>query len=157
MKQITALLSFLLLAILFISGCNTRSADEDVFIFKGSYVGDNSAVGNIVNHLRFAGHFKEFELKTKEEPYGIVLNYDEAETEQHNKETAIYNATFLFALIQNADWIICNFDGEEYKITKEDLQSWYGEDFSAFESEDELKTFIQKHLDDKDKLNQIFV
>ena len=156
MKQILKLSSFLLVAILIVSGCNTENGEEDIFKFKDSYVGDNSAIGNIVNQLQGAEHFKGFELKTKEKPYGIILNYDWLESEQNYKKTAIYNATFLFALVQNVDWITFNFGNQEYKMTKENLQTWYGEDFRGVESEDGLKTFTQKHLKDEDKVNQLF-
>ncbi|WP_430735722.1 DUF4825 domain-containing protein [Metabacillus halosaccharovorans] len=49
-----------------------------------------------------------FELKTKEEPYGINIIYN-LEIEQDYEETVIYNGTFLLSLIQNADWINFNF------------------------------------------------
>ena len=61
------------------------------------------------------------------------MNYDWSESEQNYKKTAIYNATFLFALVQNVDWITFNFGNQEYKITKENLQNWYGEDFSGLQ------------------------
>jgi len=145
-----------LLVILIISGCNTKNGEDGIFKYKDSYVGDASAVGNIASQLRGAGYYKGFELKTAEKPYGIILNYDWSDSKQNYKKTAIYNATFLFALIKNADWITFNFDNQEYKITKENLQNWYGEDFSELQSEDELKTLVQKYLDDEDKVNQLF-
>nr|WP_256376322.1 DUF4825 domain-containing protein [Solibacillus sp. R5-41] len=95
-------------------------------------------------------------MQTREKPYGIILNYDWLESEQNYKKTAIYNSTYLFALVQNVDWITFIFGNQQYKITKEDLQNWYGEDFSGLQSEDELKTFIQKQLDDADKVNLLF-
>ncbi len=156
MKQIFKFLSLSLLVIIIVSGCNTNNGKEDIFKFKDSFVGDNSAVGNIVSQLQGAENFKEFELKTKEKPYGIILNYDWSDSEQNYKRTAIYNATFLFALVQNADWITFNFDNREYKITKENLQNWYGENFSELKSEDELKTLAQRFLEDGDKVNQLF-
>ena len=106
--------------------------------------------------MESAEHFKGFELKTGEEPYGIILNYNGEDPEKNYKKIVVYNATFLFALIQNADWVTFNFANEEYTITKEKLQNWYGEDFTGMQSEDEVKTFIQKHLDDGDKVNQLF-
>ncbi|MGE7835365.1 DUF4825 domain-containing protein [Viridibacillus arvi] len=167
MKQILKLSSFLLLAALIVSGCNSKSGSEepleikfgyvgDLFKFKDTYVGNSSAVGNIVSQLESAEQFKGFELKTDEEPYGIILNYSVEESEQDYKGIVIYNATFLFTLIQNADWITFNFANEEYAITKEKLQNWYGEDFTGMQSEDEVKTFIQKHLDDENKVKQLF-
>lgn len=156
MKQILKFLSLSLLVILIASGCNTNTEKEDIFKFKDSFVGDNSAVGNIVNQLQGAEHFKGVELETKEKPYGIILNYDWSESEQNYKKTAIFNATFLFTLVQNAEWITFNFDNQEYKITKENLQNWYEEDFSELKNEDDMKAFIQKHLENEDKVNQLF-
>ncbi|MGE7926044.1 DUF4825 domain-containing protein [Viridibacillus arvi] len=160
MKQMLKFLSLSLLVILIVSGCNTNNGKEDgkedIFKFKDSLVGDNSAVGNIVNQLQGAEHLKGFELETKERPYGIILNYDWSESEQNYKKTAIFNATFLFTLVQNADWITFNFDNQEYKITKENLQNWYGEDFSELKNEYDLKALTQKHLENEDKVNQLF-
>ena len=156
MKQMLKFLSLSLLVILIVSGCNTTNEKEDIFKFKDSFVGDNIAVGNIVNQLQGAEHFKWFELETKEKPYGIILNYDWSESEQNYKKTAVFNATFLFTLVQNAEWITFNFDNQEYKITKENLQNWYGEDFSELKNEDDLKALTQKHLENEDKVNQLF-
>lgn len=112
-----------MLAALFLYGCSTGDKKEDIFQFKDSFAGDNSAVGNIAHHLRGSEHLEGFELKTKEKPYGIILNYDLLESEQYYKETAIYNASFLFSLVQNAEWITFNFDNREYKITKKICKS----------------------------------
>ena len=68
----------------------------------------------------------------------------------------IYNATFLFALIKNADWITFNFDDQEYNITRENLQNWYGKDLSDLKNEDKTKKLAQKYLEDESKINQLF-
>ena len=150
------LLSCSLLVISVASGCNTKTSEEDVFQYKNAYVGDNSAVINIVNHSMQSDNFRGLELITKETPYGIILNYDGSESEKNDKKTVIYNATYLFALIQNAEWITFNFKHQEYKITKDALIEWYGEDFSTFQSEEELKTLIHKRWDDEKRVNQLF-
>ena len=156
MKRVLKLLSCSLLVILVASGCNTKTTEEDVFQYKNAYVGDNSAVINIVNHSMQSEKFRGLELKTKETPYGIILNYDGSESEKNDKKTVIYNATYLFALIQNAEWITFNFDHQEYKITRKALIEWYGEDFSTLQSEKELKTLIQNNWDDEYRVNQLF-
>lgn len=156
MKRVLKLLSCSLLVILVASGCNTKTTEEDVFQYKNAYVGDNSAVINIVNHSMQSEKFRGLELKTKETPYGIILNYDGSESEKNDKKTVIYNATYLFALIQNAEWITFNFDHQEYKITRKALIEWYGEDFSKLQSEKELKTLIQNNWDDEYRVNQLF-
>lgn len=156
MKNIFRISALLLLAILIVSGCSTKNEKEDIFEFKDSYVGDNSAVGSIVNQLRSADHFKNLELKTTAEPHGIVLNYDWSDSEENYKKTVINNATFLFALVQNVDWITFNFDDQEYKITRENLQDWYDENLSDLKSESETEKLVQKHLEDENKINQLF-
>ena len=151
--------SLSLLILLFLNGCNSNDANEDLFEFKGSFVGDNNAVGSIVNQLPSGEYLHGFELKTKEEPYGIILNYEGIEAdeiEKKDKETAIYNATFLFALVQNAEWVTFHFDNREYKVTKEELQDWYGKELSDFTSEDELRKITQKSLEDESKVNEFF-
>ena len=156
MKKMLKLLSCSLLVVSVASGCNTKTTEADLFQYKNAYVGDNSAVINIVNRSMQSDNFRGLELKTKETPYGIILNYDGSESEKNDKRTMIYNATYLFALIQNAEWITFNFDHQEYKITKDALIEWYGEDFSTFQSKEELKTLIQKRWDDEYRVNQLF-
>ena len=151
--------SLSLLILLFLNGCNSKDANEDLFEFKGSFVGDNNAIGSIVNQLPSGEYLNGFELKTKEEPYGMILNYEDIEAEEiekKDKETALYNATFIFALVQNAEWVTFNFDNREYKVTKEELQDWYGKEWSDFTSEDELRKRTQEYLEDESKINEFF-
>lgn len=150
-------LCFSLLVLLLLSGCNSndRNINNDIFQFKDSFVGDNSAVGNIVNQLPGAEQLNGFELKTNEEPYGIILNYDWIESEQEYKDTVAYNVTFLFTLVQNVDWITLNSDIDKYTITKENLQEWYGKELSEVQNEDELRELIQEYLEEENKVNQL--
>lgn len=156
MREIINFIFFSLLIMFFLNGCNANNKDKDIFQFKDSFVGDNSAVGNIATQLRRGEHLEGFELKTKEKPYGIILNYDWLESEQNYKETAIFNATYLFALVQNADWITFNFDNQEFQITKENLQEWYGKELSEFNNEDELRKLTEEYLKDENKVEQLF-
>lgn len=158
MKKMFKLLPYSLSLILILSGCNTKidTNEEDLFKYKNAYIGDNSAVLHIVDQTMDSEKFKGLELKTKEKPYGIILNYDGVGSERTYKRTVIYNATYLFALIQNAEWITFNFNDQEYKIEKQELRDWYGEDFSKLQSEKEIETLIQKNWDDEDRVNQLF-
>lgn len=162
MRQIIKFLLFSLLATSFLSGCNSNNtnANEDIFQLKDSFVGDNNAVVNIANQLPGTEHLNDFELKTNEEPYGIIINYDWIESELNGKETSINNASYLFSLIQNVDWITFNFemvDGmKEYKITRENLQGWYGIELNEIDNEDKLKELIQESLENEEKVDQLF-
>lgn len=159
--KIMSRLFALSMLLIFLSGCtlNSDAVDVDVFQYKNSYVGDNSAVGNTLMHLHGAEHYNGFQLHTTEEPYGITANYDWSESELNQKETAVNNASYLFALIQNADWVTFHFDAvegaEEYTITREDLQSEYDVELQAIETEDELKEHIKELLEDDAKVNEL--
>lgn len=158
MTKTIRLFFFSLLVLLFLNGCNSNSASKDIFEFQGSYIGDNSYLGSIVKQLPSGAYFKDFELKTNEEPYGMILNYQGIEAEEIDKkykETAIYNATFIFTLVQNAEWIRFNFEHQAYQLTKEALQDWYGKELSDYSSADELKKLTEEFLENDTKVNEL--
>jgi hypothetical protein len=143
-----------------LSGCNQDANSKiDLFQYKNSYVGDNSAVGNIINQLAHNKDLNQISLDTKEQPYGIILEYKEIDAEnldQEMKEVVISNATYLFTLINNVEWIIFKFPDQEFTVTKEELQGWYNTNLDEFENEEDLETLIQEHLKSEDAVNQFF-
>ncbi|WP_428912546.1 DUF4825 domain-containing protein [Niallia sp. Krafla_26] len=155
-------LSFIILILL--NGCipSEVNEDEDIFKFKDSYVGDSGAVGNITRRLPNPNgeHISGLELKTTEEPYGIILNYTNVEKsediETNYRENALYNATFILALVKNADWVKFNFVEQELIVSREELQNLYGKDLRQFNYEEELSNFIQEKLKDENKVNEFF-
>lgn len=152
-----------LTALLTLYGCTTTPPKEEtIFQYKDSYVGDSGAVGNITRPLAEpAGEIMSgLELKTTEEPYGIILNYspdDSTEnTEMDYEELALYNASIILALVKNAEWVQFNFVEEEVKVSRDELQNWFGKDIREFSEEEELRSFIQGQLEDIEKVNQFF-
>lgn len=115
---------------------------DDLLKYKGSYVGDNSAVGNIIDRLPANNYNEGFSLQTDKEPYGIIVNYkanenlgtDDYNNFWNNKKPSEFlekNAVVLLSLIQNADIIEFNVDnvGENsYKYNRKELEKKYGED-----------------------------
>lgn len=148
---------FSLSVLLLLNGCSSANTSKDLFELKGSYIGDNSAVVHIVHQLLHEEKFKKLELQTKEQPYGIHLAYEDISGgDNEHKKVAIYNATFIFALIQNADWITFQFDDTEYTLTKKELESWYTQQLSDFSSEQSLKELATDYLNDEEKVNKLF-
>ena len=157
MKNSTKYFLTSLILILFLTGCSstTDQPSEDLFQYKGSFIGDNSAVLHIIEQLRYAEQFEEVSLETKTEPYGMTIQYknmDAAMRETEYKETAIYNASYLFTLIRNAEWVDFDFGNYTYKISKSELQDWYGKELTDFTNEEELDIFIQEKLQDESKV-----
>ena len=83
---------------------------QQLFEYRTAYVGDNSAVGNIVSLLEFPTNVKynHFELQTSAEPYGVVVSLHvtpevkAAYITQEPSNINIFrdNACILFALIE---------------------------------------------------------
>lgn len=142
-----------------VAGCSPAgSGQTDIFQYKDSYVGDNGAVGNIVDRLPGSADFQGMELKTAEEPYGIILRYapDEELSEAEVKERVLYNASFLFALVKNADWVEVVYGEQPFEVTRESLQSWYGTDLRSFSAEEELAAYVRQRLSDPVRVEQFF-
>lgn len=171
-----------LLCLTFLIGCSPSKANEEasgiseLLKYKGSYVGDNSAVGNILAKLEGGQFVARFALQTKEEPYGIEVTYgarDDAQQKafqgfwanENLEKTFMKNATALFALIRNADYIKMTIESDEKKtltVKREDVESYYGEDLRSFaeneavwadkitkpaaDTTDKLRTFFKEHV-----------
>ena len=154
-------ISILLLS--FLAGCNsTNNKEGDIFQYNGTLVGDNSAVGGIITQLPFGDeYYKQFELQTKEEPYGITIKYNKEEknpvlNDVDMKELAICNSTYIFALVDNAAWVKYDFGNPTLTVTKEELEAWYGKELSIYKNEKDIRELLQEHLSDKNNITQFF-
>ena len=161
MKKTTKYFTFSLLLVLLLSACNsaTTNSDDGLFQYKESLIGNNSAVINIIGQLWHAEKFEEVALQTKSEPYGMTITYkdlDAAMADKEYKETVVYNASYLFALIDNAEWIVFDFDDRQYEITKSALEDWYNQELSDFTDEEELEALIQEKLNDENEMKKFF-
>ncbi|WP_338626600.1 DUF4825 domain-containing protein [Clostridium baratii] len=118
---------------------------EELKKYKDSYVGDNSAVINILANLPLNTYVSELSLKTDRKPYEITVNYKESLAlglddynnfwkDKNPNEVLEKNAALMFSLIKNTDVIEFNVDniGEKnYRYTRDELKEKYGEDFKV--------------------------
>lgn len=159
-KRITIRIISLLSLMMLLTSCSQSAESKtDLFQYKNSYVCDNSAVGNIVNELTYNNELNQISLETKKEPYGIILEYKDIDTnsiDKEMKETVITNSTFLFALIKNVDWITFKFPDKEFSVTREKIQEWYNNKLDGFENEQDLKKLIQEHLKSEETVSEFF-
>ncbi len=160
-RVFTAILCFVILAGCAPTGDNAeKSSIAELLKYKDSYVGDNSAVGNILHNLDGGQFVTQFALQTGKEPYGIEITYgpkddspknefNEYWTEETIQKTFFGTATSLFALIKNVDYIDMTIETGEKKaltITRADLETYYGEDIRTFaESEQAWKENITEN------------
>ena len=146
--KLSVLLAIMLIGILSIIGCSKTDKEQDevtlgenvekLLKYKDSYIGDNSAVGNISNYLLANDNLQGFELKTNEKPYEITLKYkgfEDSKTIISTNETItlpfsdviIKNSMVLFSLIKNVDTINLEIDdGSTITYKKAELVDAYG-------------------------------
>lgn len=79
----------------------TQASADDLSRYEHSFVGDNSAVVNIVRALPEGKNIETFELQTTTEPYGVKLNGND-EVDGGELEPI---ARQLFRLVDNCDWV----------------------------------------------------
>lgn len=132
-----------------------------VLMYKNSYVGDNSAVSNILNNLPANEYLNGIELKTQSEPYGIIANYkisnkkidlifeDKITKKLSQEDVLLYNAVIILALVQNANYIEYKFDnGEGIKYERSDLKQYqekYGKNLeSLVKDKNSLEKFLKQ-------------
>ncbi|UPM52883.1 DUF4825 domain-containing protein [Gottfriedia acidiceleris] len=155
MKKILGylILILLLISLTCCSFSNTHT-NKDIFHYKNSYVGNNSAVGSIIKRLPNHNEFTKMSLQTKKKPYSITIEYKNLPA--NTKNIIINNATYLFALIQNVESIVFDFADQKYTVTRQQLDEWYGKDLSSYTNEKELEKLIHSNLNNKNKIGQLF-
>lgn len=167
--KLRVLLVIILIGVFSIIGCSQDNKEqneitlgekvEKLLKYKGSNIGDNSAVGNISNYLLASDNIQGFELKTGEEPYEITLKYKGFEESQiiiSTNETItlpfsdvmIKNSMVLFSLIKNVDIINLELDdGSTITYKKSELVDAYGDKYGKkLEKIIENKTSLESFL-----------
>ena len=99
---------------------------EELWNARTKYIGDNSAVGNIISLLPVPGDIKydHFELHTSEQPYDIEIVYSASsevlaqyDTEEMIKSNPFHkNALILLALIDNANGVRAVLTDEKREV-----------------------------------------
>lgn len=96
---------------------------ETLWQYRTPYIGDNSAVGNMISTLDFPDGvvYDSFKLRTGQRPYAVEVNL-KTNTETRNYYTGALNeapfrinACILFSLIENADYITFILDDGVYE------------------------------------------
>jgi hypothetical protein len=155
MKKITAIIIIIvaLLSIFLIFSYNNTETNQEnqikhlVYNYQDTYVGDNSSVSGILNDIFLAENIKSFKLGTSDAPYSITVNYALEEGINNGKLTQYmeYNATTLFALVNNVEIITLNVNDtiqKTYAFKRETIQTNYDQELSSYITDE--KTWMDK-------------
>ncbi|KGR91324.1 hypothetical protein CD30_06790 [Ureibacillus massiliensis 4400831 = CIP 108448 = CCUG 49529] len=118
----------------------------NLFKLKGTYIGDNSALSEIVSTVVGEQGYEYIELQTKNEPYGLIVHTTPATIEQLQLKLALY----VFALVQNADYVQFEMNGQHEVIQKSDLEKEYQIDFKSIQDEETLNSIYAELTESND-------
>ncbi len=124
------------------SAMEKASYEESLWAGRTEYIGDNSAVGNLISLLPIPEglQYDHLKLHTKERPYGVEIIYKESSEASNsidvedNKLLSLLesNSVILLALIDNADQIMSRIINTEddflYVINREWADDLVGSD-----------------------------
>ena len=121
---------------------------EALFAKRTDYVGDNSAVGGLLDtmHCQEFGNY-DIALKTGKKPYRITVAYSSVDLsmEEYHKyeEPSLHDFTaVIFALIGNVDEVEWSIDGVEAVLyTRDQFDKEYGGSIGSYGSSED--TFIE--------------
>ncbi|MFL0248050.1 DUF4825 domain-containing protein [Candidatus Clostridium stratigraminis] len=170
-NQFKILVSLIIILSLSLIGCESNSSKtsnqavninsqvktSDLVKYKGSYVGDNSSVGNVIGKLPANMYGAGFSLETKKQPYGITIKYKAnqglGEDNYYNfwngkkvNEFLEKNAVVLLSLLQNADFVefhVDNIGVKTYKYDRKSLEQKYSCDLeNLFKDDSTIYKFL---------------
>ena len=159
--NVKKLIIFSMLVLFGLVGCGKSSNTSELrelLTYKNSYVGDNSAVSNIISRLPAHEYLDGFELQTSQEPYEITINYknfdkkmvkleDDSMLNASLTEILKGNAIIILSLIKNAEIVNFNVEGHDMIIfDRATLSNNYGNTLDSItEDESSLQDFIKTY------------
>ncbi|MGI5895019.1 MAG: M56 family metallopeptidase [Candidatus Merdivicinus sp.] len=112
---------------------------EWLFNLRTAYIGNNSAVGALLDALNFPQPRNGFSLQTNAQPYGLTVNFNEDASDLLPYEK---NAVLLFALIDNLDEITYQFASQAPVYTRDWAEKWIELSDVRVKSEEELFSLL---------------
>lgn len=137
----------LILLILILSACQTQAESvTSVLDYKGSYVGDNTAISAISRTVSSTDTIDHFKLQTKEEPYGVHIYYlteDRSYTMTTINQESHRQSLYLYYLIDNVDYLVLHFNDHIIRTER----TMYANDLKIFAKEAHLsEKFINNYI-----------
>ncbi|WP_353095950.1 M56 family metallopeptidase [Tissierella praeacuta] len=107
-----------------------------LYEMKGSKIGNNSAVGNILSYIEFPEELTAdgIQLFTKEEPYGLQVNFKGSAMKyisMSSNEAWKSQSLILFSLIDNLDYIKYAIDDGKESIVVSNIDREYADSITV--------------------------
>lgn len=127
-----------------------KSGMEHIIKYKNRYIGNNSNDGNLLSALPLSEYGFAFEIDS--ENMGLVIDYMTTDWYGNDnlyvEKSMIYNSIAIFSLIDNAEYVIYNFSGNSYKVTRQAVEENYPNYSNINQNHIDGKMF-QQYVEDK--------
>ncbi len=118
--------------------------------FKSRYMGDASNLANLNAALPLSGIERTLELFPESLTAEINFQGSAAAVEAGLFNRAlVYNTTANFALIENLEVLILNFEGDSYTISRSAVEGWYGVRLASLQNRDTWAEKVQRPLSNR--------
>lgn len=119
---------------------------EKVEKYTSAYMGDASNMSALLRGLPYNQFTNGIELNADQ--YTLSVNYDVRTLENLNdsRQTVIYNATALMALIGNLEQVNFHFKDATYEVTRDRVEQWFGTTLVDFKDAEVFRSKVQKEL-----------
>ena len=138
------------------------SAMEHLVQYQSKYVGDNSNTGQLIGALPLSEYGFVFEIDS--ENGGVIIDYHFTDwygnENLYTERAVVYNSVSAFVLIENLEYIIFNFSGSSYSVTREAIEKHYPNYEEVF-SENSIDTekfsqYVEEKMNDILFVSNIF-
>lgn len=134
-----------------------KSGIDNIIKYKSKYVGDNSNTVNLINSLPLSEYGETVKIDSNN--FGIIIYYNVADwyiDDFYLKKSLIYNSVSIFSLIDNLEYIVYNFSGMTYKITKNQIISYPNYELIN-ESKENFNNYLESKTNNQEFINDIFI
>ncbi|MBW9151729.1 DUF4825 domain-containing protein [Clostridium estertheticum] len=122
---------------------------NSVIKYRNKYMGNSSNITNLFHKLPLSNIKMSLELFPNKLTAEVKYNDTIANINENKVNKAlIYNSTVAFALIDNLQVINYNFTGSAYKVSRLDVEKWYGRELPGLLKKEEWKSKVQDKLED---------
>lgn len=130
---------------------------EEVVQYESPYMGNAGNNMNLVNHLPMSDVPRTFQQDPDE--FTFTINYEvsvEEIGELRLEKAILYNATAIFALIENMEVVEFSFVDQMYRVTRERVNHWFEEDVASFKDAKVFTEKVQQPIIKRDCLGEWF-
>lgn len=123
---------------------------ESISGYRNKYMGNASNLAGLFYQLPLRDLDMSFKLYPEEFTAEVSYKAAASEVDTHTLDRAlIYNTTAAFALIENLEALVLNFEGTSFKLFRSDVEQWYGVELEELAEASAWRDRVQGRLKDE--------